>query len=58
MLGWSDGGITGLILAAKHPHVVDKLVVWGANAFVLEEDIKAYKSNFHVLRNYVTSDSG
>ncbi|KAG7155098.1 Valacyclovir hydrolase-like [Homarus americanus] len=34
LLGWSDGGISALILAAAYPQHVDKLVVWGANAYV------------------------
>ncbi|XP_066578984.1 valacyclovir hydrolase isoform X2 [Amia ocellicauda] len=41
-LGWSDGGITALIAAAKHPSVINKLVIWGSNAFVTEEDVKIY----------------
>ena len=31
VLGWSDGGIVGLILAAHHPELVRRLVVSGAN---------------------------
>jgi len=31
ILGWSDGGNTGLILAMKHPEKVKKLAVMGAN---------------------------
>jgi pimeloyl-ACP methyl ester carboxylesterase len=33
ILGWSDGGIIGLLLAIKHPEKVDKLVSSGANIF-------------------------
>lgn len=33
ILGWSDGGIIGLLLAIKHPEKVDKLVTSGANIF-------------------------
>lgn len=43
VLGWSDGGITGIILAAQYPDSVDKLVVWGANAYVTKQDIDIYK---------------
>ncbi|XP_030748896.1 valacyclovir hydrolase [Sitophilus oryzae] len=43
LLGWSDGGISSLILAAKYPDNVDKLVVWGANAYVIAEDIEAFE---------------
>ncbi|KAF7286769.1 hypothetical protein GWI33_004391 [Rhynchophorus ferrugineus] len=43
LLGWSDGGISSLILAAKYPESVDKLVVWGANCYVLPADIDAFE---------------
>ncbi|GLH01630.1 Uncharacterized protein GBIM_07727 [Gryllus bimaculatus] len=43
LLGWSDGGISSLILAAKHPGHIEKLIVWGANAFVTAEDTKLYE---------------
>ena len=41
-MGWSDGGITGMILAAQNK-TVQKLVVWGANAYVNDNDVKLYK---------------
>jgi len=31
VLGWSDGGINGLLMAIKHPEKVKKLVITGAN---------------------------
>jgi pimeloyl-ACP methyl ester carboxylesterase len=31
VVGWSDGGIVGLVLAAHHPKLVRRLVVSGAN---------------------------
>lgn len=43
MLGWSDGGITAMILAARNPLNVHKCVVWGANAYVLKEELEMYK---------------
>ncbi|XP_039750363.1 valacyclovir hydrolase-like isoform X2 [Pararge aegeria] len=43
LLGFSDGGITSLILAAKYPDAVNKLVVWGANSFILPAELEAYK---------------
>lgn len=45
LLGWSDGGISSLILAAKYPESVEKLVVWGSNAYVTPEEIQTYESN-------------
>jgi valacyclovir hydrolase len=44
VLGWSDGGISALIMAAKYPQNVRKLVVWGANAYVTDEEIQGYES--------------
>lgn len=34
ILGWSDGGNTGLIMALKYPAKVKKLVTMGANIFI------------------------
>ncbi len=31
VLGWSDGGIVGLLLAIEHPELVNKLAIMGAN---------------------------
>nr|XP_034982269.1 valacyclovir hydrolase isoform X1 [Zootoca vivipara] len=44
LLGWSDGGITALIAAAKNPNLIHKMVVWGANSTVSEEDVKLYNA--------------
>jgi len=33
ILGWSDGGIIGLLFSIKHPEKVNKLVALGANIF-------------------------
>ncbi|XP_077209185.1 serine hydrolase BPHL [Paroedura picta] len=44
LLGWSDGGITALIAAAKYPQLIHKMVVWGANASVTAEDVKLYNA--------------
>lgn len=43
MLGWSDGGITAMILAGRYPLHVKKCVLWGANATILDEEIEMYK---------------
>ncbi|XP_031431143.1 valacyclovir hydrolase isoform X2 [Clupea harengus] len=50
LLGWSDGGITALIAAALSPANVRKLVVWGSNAYVSQEDIAIYNSVRDVSR--------
>ena len=43
LLGWSDGGATAMILAARYPDKVRKLIIWGANAYVTEEDMELYE---------------
>lgn len=53
MLGWSDGGITAMIVAAKYPEQVDKLVIWGANSYVTEEEAKIYESEFPLSKRHL-----
>ncbi|XP_071957633.1 valacyclovir hydrolase-like [Antedon mediterranea] len=47
-LGWSDGGITALVLASQYPESLRKLVIWGANAFVAQEDLDMYEKTKNV----------
>lgn len=42
LLGWSDGGITAMIAAANNPSLINKMVVWGSNAYVSQQDLKIY----------------
>lgn len=44
VIGWSDGGIEGLLLAIRHPEKVNKLMVTGAN---LEPDTTAVEKDIH-----------
>jgi pimeloyl-ACP methyl ester carboxylesterase len=56
VIGWSDGGINGLLLAIRHPDKVKKLAVTGANLWpdtsavdpevydMVVQDIKSYKN--------------
>ena len=44
VLGWSDGGVSGLILASSFPDSVRSLVIWGANAYVSKEDVACFNS--------------
>lgn len=53
LLGWSDGGITSMILAAAFPRHIEKMVIWGANAFVTEEDVEAYDRKCYNFFIYV-----
>merc|ERR1712130_912832 len=43
MLGWSDGGITALCAAIQQPKAIEKVVVWGSNAYLVQEDIDMIK---------------
>lgn len=43
LVGWSDGAITALIMAAAYPEVIDKIVVLAGNAYVTSKDIKLYE---------------
>lgn len=43
VLGWSDGGITGMIMAAKFVDSIEKLVIWGSNAYIAPEEINIYE---------------
>lgn len=43
VIGWSDGGITGLILAGTRPDLVEKLVIWGSNAYIMKQEAEIYE---------------
>ncbi|KAF3690444.1 Valacyclovir hydrolase [Channa argus] len=42
LLGWSDGGIAALVAAARNPKLISKMVVWGSNAFISQQDLQLY----------------
>lgn len=42
VLGWSDGGITAMILSGKYPDLVEKLIVFGSNAYIVADELKIY----------------
>ncbi|KAH3769023.1 valacyclovir hydrolase-like [Dreissena polymorpha] len=42
ILGWSDGGVVGMIAAAQHPDIIHKLVIWGANAYITKKDMEVF----------------
>ncbi len=50
VIGWSDGGIVGLILAAEHPRLVCSLVTFGANIDPqgLNNDVREFISGWKV----------
>jgi pimeloyl-ACP methyl ester carboxylesterase len=56
VIGWSDGGINGLLLAIRHPEKVKKLAVTGANlqpdtSAVYPEVIELVKPVYDRLKN-------
>ena len=40
VLGWCDGGVTGIFLTALFPSAVTKLVLWGSRTYITEHDVK------------------
>lgn len=42
ILGWSDGGITGMILSGKYPGQIEKLIIFGSNAYIVKDELKIY----------------
>lgn len=43
LLGWSDGGITALVLASMFPDNVRKMIAVAANAYITSEEADVYK---------------
>jgi len=52
VVGWSDGANAATILAAKRPEAVQKLVIFGGNAWVEQEDIDSYEATRDVKKNW------
>lgn len=44
VMGFSDGGITAIILAANYPQAVEKMIIWGVNAYATDDEVKMYNS--------------
>jgi pimeloyl-ACP methyl ester carboxylesterase len=62
VIGWSDGGINGLLLAIRHPKKVKKLAVTGANLWpdtsaVFQEVIDVVMPYYTQLRNTATKNA-
>lgn len=56
VIGWSDGGINGLLLSIRHPQKVKKLAITGANlqpdtSAVYPEVISLIKPQYDMLKN-------
>ncbi len=59
VIGWSDGGINGLLLAIRHPEKVRKLAVTGANlrpdtTAVYPEVLNMVKPSYNMVKNKKT----
>lgn len=44
IIGWSDGGITGIIAAGKFIENVENLIIWGAGAYLNADEVKALEN--------------
>ncbi|HEY6975834.1 MAG TPA: alpha/beta hydrolase [Chitinophagaceae bacterium] len=51
VIGWSDGGINGLLLAIRHPNKVKKLAVTGANLWPDTSAINPFAYNWAMNYN-------
>ena len=52
VLGWSNGGFSAMITAAKYPQHVEKLVVWGSYAYISEQQVKDLVGKRHILDEF------
>jgi pimeloyl-ACP methyl ester carboxylesterase len=57
VIGWSDGGINGLLLAIRHPDKVKKLAVTGANLWPDTTAVDPFVYNYAMKMNITMSDS-
>jgi len=57
VIGWSDGGINGLLLAIRHPDKVKKLAITGANLWPDSTAVDPYIYKWALNRNNTTSES-
>ena len=44
VMGWSDGAISAVMLAAAHAANVDRLIMFGGNAYLTKDDIEAFEA--------------
>jgi pimeloyl-ACP methyl ester carboxylesterase len=57
VIGWSDGGINGLLLAMRHPDKVKKLAVTGANLWPDSTAVDPFVYNWAMKMNKTSRDS-
>ncbi|XP_076239596.1 serine hydrolase BPHL [Calliopsis andreniformis] len=51
VIGWSDGGITSLMMAAMFPESITKMVAVAANAYITPKEAEIYK-NFREIESW------
>jgi valacyclovir hydrolase len=44
VMGWSDGANVAVLMAIQEPSRVQRLVLWGGNSFLTEEEIQAFQA--------------
>lgn len=49
LVGWSDGGITALVMAVFYPEIINKLVLWGCNAHITQHDVSLLEGMLWIL---------
>lgn len=43
-----------MIAAAKYPEQIDKLVIWGANSYIIDEEAEIYEGELQLSKeNFV-----
>jgi len=52
VIGWSDGANAATLLAARRPDAVQKLVIFGGNAWVEQQDIDLYEQTRDVKTHW------
>ena len=57
VIGWSDGGINGLLLAMRHPEKVKKLAVTGANLWPDSTAVDPFVYKWAMKMNGMMADS-
>ncbi|MES2110781.1 MAG: alpha/beta hydrolase [Bacteroidota bacterium] len=57
VIGWSDGGIEGLMLAMRHPDKVKKLAVTGANLWPDTSAVDKFVYDYAFKQNKIAADT-
>lgn len=54
VMGWSDGAMSAVLLAAAYSSRVERLIIFGGNAFLTNEDIDAFEATRDVAKTWST----